>query len=285
MTAALEGGQLSAARPGRSLPSGKNGYPFYRRLGGPQGRSGRAEILVPTGIFCYLFEPIAVHAIYNQLNERSSISRPYVTPHLLFVNFSLTGSTNTVLSWGGVTYRRTKILTYHLLSSTEPRATPSTSHTVTPRSHFELSQSTRNRAHNVRPCTNGEVCPTSLALSSPSSCHIIRVAVAKVSTVSTRVRTWRAVSRFPLGAVACDHKSSGLTGVCHRLLHWDSSRHSPSLLPSGTFSIWSVVKNPGTLAAIETDSVVYGRQSSRPASIALLGSVVGARFDSGPSSP
>ena len=26
------------------------GYPFYRRLGGPQGRSGRAENLVPTGI-------------------------------------------------------------------------------------------------------------------------------------------------------------------------------------------------------------------------------------------
>jgi len=29
---------------------GKTRYPFYRRLGGPQGRSGRAENLVPTGI-------------------------------------------------------------------------------------------------------------------------------------------------------------------------------------------------------------------------------------------
>jgi len=29
---------------------GKNWYPLYRRLDGPQGRSGRAEILVPTGI-------------------------------------------------------------------------------------------------------------------------------------------------------------------------------------------------------------------------------------------
>ena len=51
MTAALEGCELSAARPGRNLPSGKNQYPFYRRLRGPQGQSGRAEYIVPNGIF------------------------------------------------------------------------------------------------------------------------------------------------------------------------------------------------------------------------------------------
>ena len=50
MTATLEGGEWSAARPGRTLPPGKSRYPFYKRLGGPQGRSGRAENLVPTGI-------------------------------------------------------------------------------------------------------------------------------------------------------------------------------------------------------------------------------------------
>jgi len=50
MTTALEGGKWSAARPGRTLPSGKIQYAFYRRLGGPQGRSGWAENLVPTGI-------------------------------------------------------------------------------------------------------------------------------------------------------------------------------------------------------------------------------------------
>ena len=49
MTAALEGAEWSAARPGRTLPPGKTRYPFYRRLGGTQGRSGRAENLVPTG--------------------------------------------------------------------------------------------------------------------------------------------------------------------------------------------------------------------------------------------
>jgi len=50
MTAALEGGEWSAARPGRTLFPGKTRYPLYRRLGGPQGRSGWAENLVPTGI-------------------------------------------------------------------------------------------------------------------------------------------------------------------------------------------------------------------------------------------
>jgi len=44
------GGEWSAARPGRTLPPGKTRNPFYRRLGGPQGRYGRAENLVSTEI-------------------------------------------------------------------------------------------------------------------------------------------------------------------------------------------------------------------------------------------
>jgi len=59
MTAAPEVGEWSAARPGRTLPPGKTGYPFYRRLGGPQGRSGRAENLVPTGIQSRTVQPVA----------------------------------------------------------------------------------------------------------------------------------------------------------------------------------------------------------------------------------
>ena len=43
-------GEWSAARPGCTLPPEKTRYPFYRGLGGPQGRSGRAENLFPTGI-------------------------------------------------------------------------------------------------------------------------------------------------------------------------------------------------------------------------------------------
>ena len=50
MTAVLEGGEWSAARPGLTLPPEKTRYPFYTRLSGPQDRSGRAENLVPTGI-------------------------------------------------------------------------------------------------------------------------------------------------------------------------------------------------------------------------------------------
>jgi len=57
MTAALEGGYWSAARPGRTLPPGKTR--FYRRLGGSQGRSGRAEYLVPTGIRSRIAQPVA----------------------------------------------------------------------------------------------------------------------------------------------------------------------------------------------------------------------------------
>ena len=50
MTAALEGGEWSAGRPGRTLPPGKTRYPFYRRLGGPQGRSGQVrKISSPPG--------------------------------------------------------------------------------------------------------------------------------------------------------------------------------------------------------------------------------------------
>ena len=68
MTAALEGGEWSAAPPGRTLPPGKTRYPFYRRLGGPQGRSGPAENLVPTGIRSRIVHPVVV-AIPTELPD------------------------------------------------------------------------------------------------------------------------------------------------------------------------------------------------------------------------
>jgi hypothetical protein len=58
MTSALEGGEWSAAHPGRTLPPGKTRYPFYWRLGGPQGWPGRAENLIPTGIWSRTFQPV-----------------------------------------------------------------------------------------------------------------------------------------------------------------------------------------------------------------------------------
>ena len=59
MIAALEGGEWSAALPDRTLLPGNTCYPFYRRLGGPQGRSGRAKNLVPTGIRSRTVQPVA----------------------------------------------------------------------------------------------------------------------------------------------------------------------------------------------------------------------------------
>jgi len=58
MTAGLEGDEWSAARPGRTLPPGMTRYPLYRRLGGPQGQSGRAENLVTTGIRPRTVQPV-----------------------------------------------------------------------------------------------------------------------------------------------------------------------------------------------------------------------------------
>ena len=54
-------GEWSAARPGHTLPLGKTQYPLYRRLGGPQGRSGRAENLVLTGIRYRIVQPVVSH--------------------------------------------------------------------------------------------------------------------------------------------------------------------------------------------------------------------------------
>jgi len=42
-------GEWSPACPGHTLPLGKIWYPFYRRLGGPQDRSGWQKISSPPG--------------------------------------------------------------------------------------------------------------------------------------------------------------------------------------------------------------------------------------------
>jgi hypothetical protein len=47
LNSALEGGEGSASRPGRTLPPGKTRYPLYRRLGGSQGRSGQVRKISP----------------------------------------------------------------------------------------------------------------------------------------------------------------------------------------------------------------------------------------------
>jgi len=51
-------GEWSAACPSRTLSPGKTRYSFYSRLGGPQGRSGWVENLVPTGIWSRTVQPV-----------------------------------------------------------------------------------------------------------------------------------------------------------------------------------------------------------------------------------
>jgi hypothetical protein len=85
MTAALEGGEWSAARSGRTLPPGKTRYPFYRRLGGPQGRSGRAENLVPTGIRSRTAQPVV-----SRYTDRATVdtrAHTYVQVRLYIFEF------------------------------------------------------------------------------------------------------------------------------------------------------------------------------------------------------
>jgi hypothetical protein len=57
---ALKAGEGSALRPGHSLPPGKTRYQLYRRLGGPQGRSGQMQkILPPPGLDTQTIQPVA----------------------------------------------------------------------------------------------------------------------------------------------------------------------------------------------------------------------------------
>ena len=81
MTAALEGGEWSAARPGRTLPPGKTRYPFYRRLGGPQGRSGRAENLVPTGIWSRTVQPVV-----SRYTDWATLPTIYIYINIYYLN-------------------------------------------------------------------------------------------------------------------------------------------------------------------------------------------------------
>jgi hypothetical protein len=60
LTSALDGGGWSTPRPGHFAPGKETRYLLHRRLGGPQGRSGRVrKILPPTGIRSRTVQPVA----------------------------------------------------------------------------------------------------------------------------------------------------------------------------------------------------------------------------------
>ena len=48
LTSALDGGGWSTPRPCRFIPGKETRYPLYRRLCGPQGRSGRVRKISPS---------------------------------------------------------------------------------------------------------------------------------------------------------------------------------------------------------------------------------------------
>ena len=58
MTAALEGGEWSAARPGRTLPPGKDGTHFTGGWVDPRAGLEGAENLIPTGIRSRTVQPV-----------------------------------------------------------------------------------------------------------------------------------------------------------------------------------------------------------------------------------
>jgi hypothetical protein len=47
LTSALDGGGWSTPRPGRFTPAKDTRYPLYKKMGGPQGRSGRVRKISP----------------------------------------------------------------------------------------------------------------------------------------------------------------------------------------------------------------------------------------------
>jgi len=64
---------------------GKIPYPFYRRLGGPQGRSGWAENLVPTGIRSQTVQPVVSR--YTIWATRPI--RPFYTSLNIYINIDI----------------------------------------------------------------------------------------------------------------------------------------------------------------------------------------------------
>ena len=78
-----------------ALPPGKTRYPLYRRLGGPQGRSGRVrEISLPPG-----FDPRTVQPVATRYTDWT-IPAAYVTTGLFQIPLHNSAtSLSTALHW------------------------------------------------------------------------------------------------------------------------------------------------------------------------------------------
>ena len=58
-------GEGSGSRPGRFLPPGNTRYPFYRRLGGPQGPSGQMWKISPPTLIRSPDRPARSQSLYR----------------------------------------------------------------------------------------------------------------------------------------------------------------------------------------------------------------------------
>jgi hypothetical protein len=94
MTAALEGGEWSAARLGRTLPRGKTRFPLYRRLGGPQGRSGQARKISPPPEF----DPLTVQPAVSRYSDGATRPTSGVVNLLKLLLFSFNNKVSQLTS-------------------------------------------------------------------------------------------------------------------------------------------------------------------------------------------
>ena len=90
MIAAPEWDEWSAALPGRTFPTGKTWYPLYRGLGGPQGRSGRAKNLAPSGFDPRTVEPVV--SSYTDWATQPKLSSSYIRLYSIVMDYQTTAN-------------------------------------------------------------------------------------------------------------------------------------------------------------------------------------------------
>ena len=146
MTTALEGVEWSASLPDRTLPPGKTRYPLYRRLVGPQGRSGQVwKISPPPGFNPRTVQPIASRYT-DYANQPTILHVPQakcVSVHLWHPNTSHTHTH---------THTKTCLFTY-----SPPWLSPLTSHHAHPPSYTKTHTSMHTLYHCMMsqwPCHN-----------------------------------------------------------------------------------------------------------------------------------
>jgi hypothetical protein len=78
-------GEESASHPGRSLPPGKPRYQLYRRLGGPQGRSGQVRKISPSPEF----DPQTVQPVASRYTDWATRLTIWKNPLIFRTRFIL----------------------------------------------------------------------------------------------------------------------------------------------------------------------------------------------------